>query len=76
MKSLPNTLLSFFQLRLLPWGPGVIFGSFCLIVTLLFVLAPETNNRQLPQTVIEIEMWEKEKKSDDKIYKSRMTEKA
>ncbi|XP_064596491.1 organic anion transporter 3-like [Liolophura sinensis] len=56
-------------LRLLPWGPGVIFGGFCLVVALLFVFVPETNNRQLPQTVIEIEMWEKEKKSGDKIYK-------
>ncbi|XP_061190473.1 organic cation transporter protein-like [Saccostrea echinata] len=36
-----------------PWGPGVVFGSLSLLVTILFQWLPETTGKQLPNTLQE-----------------------
>ncbi|XP_012944037.1 solute carrier family 22 member 16 [Aplysia californica] len=45
------------------WGPGVLIGGCAFIVCLLFVILPETNGRELPQTVGDLLKWYK---PDDK----------
>lgn len=41
------------------WLPGAIFGTMNIIVTVLLVFLPETNNVELPQTIEEFdEMYE------------------
>ncbi|KAK7496002.1 hypothetical protein BaRGS_00012703 [Batillaria attramentaria] len=39
------------------WGPGVITGSLCVIVLLLYCLLPETKGRELPTEISDIELW-------------------
>ncbi|XP_064596469.1 solute carrier family 22 member 15-like [Liolophura sinensis] len=48
--------------RKLPWGPGVIFGGLCLVLTFILFFAPETRGRTLPQCLEDIEAWESDKK--------------
>ncbi|XP_061190474.1 organic cation transporter protein-like [Saccostrea echinata] len=36
-----------------PWGPGVVLGSSSLLVTILFLWLPETNGKELPNTLQE-----------------------
>ncbi|XP_061190790.1 organic cation transporter protein-like [Saccostrea echinata] len=36
-----------------PWGPGVVFGSLSLLVTILFLWLPETTGKELPNTLQE-----------------------
>ncbi|XP_046574464.1 organic cation transporter-like protein [Haliotis rubra] len=43
--------------RYLPWVPGSVFGTFCVVVTLLVRFLPETNNQELPQTIEEMKQW-------------------
>jgi OCT family organic cation transporter-like MFS transporter 4/5 len=45
------------------WGPGVVFGICCLVVSFLCFFLPETRNRPLPQTLAEIENWDSTKKN-------------
>lgn len=45
-----------------PWAPGLIFGGGCLIACSLFFMLPETHNKQLPQTMVQMEEWMQEKK--------------
>ncbi|XP_062612032.1 organic cation transporter protein-like [Saccostrea cucullata] len=37
----------------IPWGPGVVFGSLSLGVTVLFLWLPETTGKELPDTLEE-----------------------
>ncbi|XP_062608365.1 organic cation transporter protein-like [Saccostrea cucullata] len=37
----------------IPWGPGVVFGSLSLVVTVLFLWLPETTGKELPDTLEE-----------------------
>ncbi|XP_064609447.1 solute carrier family 22 member 6-like [Liolophura sinensis] len=41
----------------IPWAPGTVYGICSLLACLLIMLLPETLNRQLPQTVEEINAW-------------------
>ncbi|XP_046574398.1 solute carrier family 22 member 6-A-like [Haliotis rubra] len=43
--------------RYLPWVPGSVFGTFCVVVTLLVRFLRETNNQELPQTIQEMKQW-------------------
>ncbi|CAC5419797.1 unnamed protein product [Mytilus coruscus] len=45
------------------WGPGVIFGACCGVVTLLHRLLPETSGKDLPQTVDELIEWDRKKET-------------
>ncbi|CAG2240259.1 OCTN [Mytilus edulis] len=61
------TLLAFH----VEWGPGVVFGACCLIVSFLLLFLPETKGRPLPQTIMEMKQWNKKhcNQSDEKtIY--------
>ncbi|CAC5425496.1 SLC22A4_5 [Mytilus coruscus] len=42
------------------WGPGIIFGVFCVISTLLQLLLPETSGKELPQSIKELTEWNKQ----------------
>ena len=42
------------------WGPGVVFGVCCIIVTFFVTILPETGKRELPQTLQELIDWNKE----------------
>ncbi|KAK7100198.1 organic cation transporter protein-like [Littorina saxatilis] len=42
------------------WAPGVMIGSLCFVVVVLFRFIPETRGRELPHTIEDIEAWEKE----------------
>ncbi|XP_071176687.1 organic cation transporter protein-like [Mytilus edulis] len=57
-----STLLA----RHIEWGPGVIFGACCGIVTLLQLLLPETSGKDLPQTVEELVEWDKKNENNSK----------
>ncbi|XP_064596460.1 solute carrier family 22 member 15-like [Liolophura sinensis] len=48
--------------RKLPWGPGIIFGGLCLVLTFILLFAPETRNRALPHFLEDIEAWESDEK--------------
>ncbi|XP_067667564.1 solute carrier family 22 member 20-like [Haliotis asinina] len=43
--------------RYFPWVPGSVFGTFCIVVTLLVRFLPETKNQELPQTIQEMKQW-------------------
>ncbi|OWF49592.1 organic cation transporter protein-like [Mizuhopecten yessoensis] len=43
------------------WGPGVAFGICCILVAFLTLLLPETNGKELPQTVEDYNDWVKRK---------------
>ncbi|XP_071103896.1 solute carrier family 22 member 6-like [Haliotis cracherodii] len=43
--------------RYLPWAPGTVFGTFCIVVALIVRFLPETNNQELPQTIHEMKQW-------------------
>ena len=48
------------------WAPGVITGTLCVIVIVLFRFLPETKGKELPHTLNDIDEWEnysEEKKS-------------
>ncbi|XP_062590703.1 organic cation/carnitine transporter 2-like [Saccostrea cucullata] len=38
-----------------PWGPGLTFGTLCLIVAFLFLWLPETKGKLLPTTVNDLD---------------------
>ncbi|XP_070194960.1 organic cation transporter protein-like [Littorina saxatilis] len=42
------------------WAPGLMIGSLCFVVVVLFRFIPETRGRELPHTIEDIEAWEKE----------------
>ena len=42
--------------------PTLIFGVFSLVAGLLALLLPETLNKELPETVDDVENWNKSKK--------------
>ncbi|XP_069137751.1 organic cation transporter protein-like isoform X2 [Argopecten irradians] len=42
------------------WGPGVVFGICCIVVALLALLLPETNGKELPQTIEDYNDWVKQ----------------
>ncbi|XP_074650285.1 uncharacterized protein LOC141905342 [Tubulanus polymorphus] len=44
--------------RLVPWAPGVIFGTMSLFVGILALLLPETRGRPLPHSVKDMEKWQ------------------
>ena len=48
-----------YQSHIVPWLPGILFGTLSIVVGLLTLLLPETLNRPLPQTIEEIDMWNK-----------------
>ncbi|XP_056003356.1 solute carrier family 22 member 7-like [Ostrea edulis] len=39
------------------WGPGVVFGSLSVLVTILFLWLPETNGRELPATLDDLKQF-------------------
>ncbi|XP_076465661.1 solute carrier family 22 member 7-like [Babylonia areolata] len=39
------------------WAPGVLIGSFCFLMSILFRFLPETRGRELPHTVNDIKSW-------------------
>ncbi|XP_048254689.1 solute carrier family 22 member 6-A-like [Haliotis rufescens] len=43
--------------RYLPWAPGTVFGTLCIVVALIVRFLPETNNQELPQTIHEMKQW-------------------
>ncbi|XP_033750920.1 solute carrier family 22 member 3-like isoform X2 [Pecten maximus] len=43
------------------WGPGVVFGICCILVAFLTLLLPETNGKELPQTVEDYNDWVKQR---------------
>ncbi|KAL5005513.1 hypothetical protein ScPMuIL_018969 [Solemya velum] len=43
------------------WGPGLIFGIMCLLVTVLMTFLPETRGHELPDTIEELKEWYKSK---------------
>ncbi|XP_067667584.1 organic cation transporter-like protein [Haliotis asinina] len=43
----------------IPWLPGTIFGVGCLIIAGLVMILPESQGRELPETVEEIRAWPK-----------------
>merc|ERR1711862_186514 len=45
-----------------PGIPAVIFGAFSVIAGLLALLLPETLNKELPETVADVENWNKSEK--------------
>ena len=53
--------MSMFQLRVAPWFPGVVFGTMAIIAATLTLLLPETLGRALPQTIEEVENWNRRK---------------
>ncbi|WAQ99756.1 S22A8-like protein [Mya arenaria] len=42
------------------WGPGLVFGVMCAIVSVSMLWVPETNQHELPQTLEECEQWYKD----------------
>ncbi|KAK6189117.1 hypothetical protein SNE40_005155 [Patella caerulea] len=50
------------------WGPGAIFGGCCLLATLLITILPETNGKELPQTMADVKLLYK-KMSDGSTVK-------
>lgn len=43
------------QSREVPWVPSAVFGGFCFLVALTSLLLPETKNKDLPQTVADLD---------------------
>ncbi|KAK7477703.1 hypothetical protein BaRGS_00031087 [Batillaria attramentaria] len=41
----------------IPWAPGVIFGTMCVLAGLSVLLLPETRHRALPNTIEEMREW-------------------
>ncbi|GFN79400.1 solute carrier family 22 member 4 [Plakobranchus ocellatus] len=41
--------------RHLPWGPGVVFAILCLVIPILTLFLPETQGRELPQTIADMD---------------------
>ena len=39
------------------WGPGVVFGSLSVLVTILFLWLPETTGKELPNTLDDVKMF-------------------
>lgn len=46
------------------WAPGAIFGTMCMLVTLLCLRLPETREYELPQTLEEMDKWKTDNKSE------------
>merc|ERR1711860_396457 len=44
----------------IPWLPGVIFAVVALVSAFVVLFLPETQNRPLPETVEELELWDHE----------------
>ncbi|XP_050403310.1 organic cation transporter protein isoform X3 [Patella vulgata] len=53
--------------QLVIWGPGVVFGSCCVLASVLFLLLPETRGRELPTTIAEMREWSKQKRHVSEI---------
>ncbi|KAK7503602.1 hypothetical protein BaRGS_00005141 [Batillaria attramentaria] len=51
------------------WAPGVMIGSLCFTVVFLFRFLPETQGKELPNTVGDIKAWYKPI-NDEKIIRS------
>ena len=47
-----------FQGPLYPWAPSLLFGILGVIAGLLTLLLPETFNKPLPDTVVDLEAWD------------------
>lgn len=61
IRKITNLKQLIFQATYIEWGPGIIFGVFCVIATLLQLLLPETSGKKLPQTVQELREWDAQK---------------
>jgi len=48
------------------WVPGVLIGCLAVLVSGLVFLLPETNGRELPQTLDDLNNWYR--KSEDRTY--------
>lgn len=46
-----------------PWAPGTIFGTGCLMACALLFLLPETRDQQLPQTMEDLKILQSVKNS-------------
>ncbi|GAB1605988.1 solute carrier family 22 member 6-A [Argonauta hians] len=49
-----------FLSRLVPWAPGITFGVLCLFTNVLIHILPETLNKQLPQTIEDVQIRQRE----------------
>ncbi|XP_029643749.2 organic cation transporter protein-like isoform X1 [Octopus sinensis] len=49
-----------FLSKLVPWAPGITFGVICLLMNILIRFLPETLNKQLPQTVEDAKIRDRE----------------
>lgn len=54
-------------MTLIPWGPAVVFGSLSLVCSIGFYFMPETEHRELPQLLKDVESWH----NDDKHAKKK-----
>lgn len=54
-----------FQATYIEWGPGIIFGTCCVIATLLQLLLSETSGKELPQSVQQIKEWDKDQDQEN-----------
>ncbi|RUS71168.1 hypothetical protein EGW08_021068 [Elysia chlorotica] len=45
------------------WAPGLVMGVFASVAVFLLLLLPETKDKQLPQTIAEMESWYKKDSS-------------
>ncbi|XP_070174694.1 organic anion transporter 3-like [Littorina saxatilis] len=43
--------------ELIVWAPGLITGSLCFVVVFLFRYLPETQGRELPQSLDDVDSW-------------------
>ena len=49
-----------FQAEIAIWAPGAMIGVLSFIVMVIFQLLPETQGRDLPRTMQDIELWYKD----------------
>ncbi|XP_050403311.1 organic cation transporter protein isoform X4 [Patella vulgata] len=59
--------------QIIIWGPGVVFGSCCVLASMLFFLLPETRGRELPTTIAEMREWSKQKEQVSEICLEKKT---
>ncbi|XP_061190472.1 organic cation transporter protein-like [Saccostrea echinata] len=57
-----------------PWGPGVVFGSLSVLVTILFQWLPETTGKELPNTLEEVMSFDVQKVKKRKTRMNSLSE--
>ncbi|XP_048259042.1 solute carrier family 22 member 8-like [Haliotis rufescens] len=49
------------------WGPGAVFTCCCLAATAMINLLPETNGKELPQTISDVKAWYETNNGEQKM---------